>query len=103
MNFILGHMLGDYLFQNPWMAFNKTKRNFPCIVHCLIYTLCILLVTRWLNWKLLIVFITHFIMDRFRLATYWRKIMGDKEPQLPYIILSDNTIHLLTLWILSLI
>ena len=103
MNLIVGHMIGDYLFQNSWMALKKTSKTFPCVIHCTIYTLCILITSGWLDWRLLIVFGTHFIMDRFRLAKYWRRFMGDKKEELPYIILSDNTIHLLTLWVLSLI
>ena len=103
MNLIVGHMMGDYLFQNSRIALKKTSKTFPCVIHCTIYTLCILITSGWLDWRLLIVFGTHFIMDRFRLAKYWRRFMGDKKEELPYIILSDNTIHLLTLWVLSLI
>jgi hypothetical protein len=102
MNLLVAHMIGDYFFQNNWMALNKTKNSLICGLHCLLYTLSISIICQWFDWRLFIVFFTHFIMDRFRLATYWRKFYS-KDEQIPWIITSDNSIHLLILWLLSLI
>jgi hypothetical protein len=35
---LLAHLWGDYLLQSEWMAQNKTKRNWPCLVHCALYS-----------------------------------------------------------------
>lgn len=69
---IFGHLFGDFVFQNQWMAMNKDKSNFKCIVHCLIYTACILLFTWNFSpyWGIL-VFLSHFFIDRFSLADKW--------------------------------
>jgi len=71
------HLWGDYIIQNNWMATNKTKYTLEgwiaCLVHCITYTLPFLLLTS--SWKaLLIIFITHFFIDKFRLAIYLTKL-----------------------------
>lgn len=99
MNILVAHMIGDYFLQNTWMAANKTKQWTPCLVHCLLYTLSVMVICQWLDWRLLIIFITHLLMDHYRLAAYWRKwFSGDQE--FPWIITADNAIHLLILWLL---
>lgn len=70
----LVHMLGDYVLQSDWMATEKTKRHFPALCHALIYSLPFLVfrpsLTAWL-----VIFATHFLIDRYRLARYivWAK------------------------------
>ena len=64
MEQLLVHLLGDFVLQTSWMALNKNKKSFPCLVHVLIYTSCFLLLTT--SWKaLLVIGATHFIIDRF--------------------------------------
>lgn len=61
---LLCHILGDYWLQSDWIALNKSKKTFPCLVHCFLYTCCFLLLT--ISWKaLLFIFVTHFLIDRF--------------------------------------
>ena len=62
--FFLCHFIGDYWAQSDWMALNKNKKTWNCLVHVLIYTACFLLLT--FSWKaLLFIGVTHFIIDRF--------------------------------------
>lgn len=71
---VLAHLWGDYILQSDWMANNKAKRSWPCLVHVLLYTACFLFVTT--SWKALAVIgVTHFLIDRFGLARYlvWAK------------------------------
>lgn len=68
------HLLGDYIFQNHWMAVNKTKEDFPALVHATIYSLPFLFLVHWQCW--FIILITHFYIDRYRLATYWIKLVN---------------------------
>jgi len=72
MNLLLGHLVGDYLLQNKWMAMNKNGNSFKCMIHCLIYTLSVCCFTECYKplW-ICIVFASHFIIDRFSLADSW--------------------------------
>jgi hypothetical protein len=68
------HFIGDYLLQSDWMATEKTKRWLPAVMHGLFYTLPFLLFT--LNaWALLIICLTHIVIDRYRLVRHliWLK------------------------------
>lgn len=103
----LFHLVGDYLLQNDWMAQEKTKNSFACFIHCFLYTLPFVLILFGSN-AIWIVFITHFFMDRFRLATYWIKLMNwnwqstnfgysSEKPtwmSVWLMIIVDNTFHL---------
>jgi Protein of unknown function (DUF3307) len=107
------HFVGDYLLQNDWMAQNKTKDNLPALIHAFIYSLpfCALLTGKHhgFNYCLQIVFVTHFFIDRFRLATYWIKLMNwnwqstnfgydNNKPAFMSIwlmIIIDNTFHII--------
>lgn len=61
---LLCHLAGDFVLQNDYMALNKSKRSFPCLVHVIIYTSVFLFLTT--SWKaLLVIGITHFLIDRF--------------------------------------
>lgn len=74
MNPLLCHLWGDYILQSDWMALNKTKAWLPATVHALIYSLTFLLLRPSLAaW--LVIFGTHLLIDRFRLARYvvWAK------------------------------
>lgn len=66
---LLIHLWADYVCQSSWMAVNKSKATWPCFVHVLIYTACFLVLTT--SWKaLLVIGLTHFLIDRFSLAKY---------------------------------
>lgn len=147
---LLGHLVGDYLFQRDWEAKLKTvqhpdtprpadhecsgdwipvgitpemqaqrdwdnqaleARMAPgaCSLHCLQYTLAVFLFCFWFLpwWAYPVVFLTHWPIDRYRLA---RKLMlynGQKEFATgvfaPWsVILVDNILHLIVLFILGL-
>src|SRR6056297_3501264 len=73
---LLGHLVGDYLLQNDWMALNKTKNNITgwvaAIVHCLIYTLAVTVLMWEFNiYWIIAVFFSHFFIDKFSLAKYY--------------------------------
>src|SRR5579863_428502 len=76
---ILGHFVGDYIFQNQWMAIGKSQPgkhgHIACTVHVLLYTLAVALFTGWHPLFLLVVAVPHWIIDRWSLATYilWLK------------------------------
>jgi hypothetical protein len=71
---MLGHFVGDYLFQNQWMATEKSypgkRGHIACTVHVLLYTLAVALFTGWHPLFLLVVAVPHWVIDRWSLATY---------------------------------
>lgn len=80
---LLVHAVGDYVLQSDWMASEKTKQHFAAFCHAAVYSMGFLLLrpslTAWL-----VIFVTHFFIDRYRLARYvvWAKNwMG---PNLPW-------------------
>jgi len=74
---MLGHFVGDYLFQNEWMALGKSIKGMPghiaCTVHVLLYTFAIALFTGWHPLFLLAIAIPHWLIDRWSLGAYWLK------------------------------
>lgn len=74
MEQLILHLIGDYITQSDWMANGKTSKNLPAVVHATIYSLPFLLLRpSWLAFA--VILITHFFIDRFRLAKYvvWAK------------------------------
>ncbi len=88
---IFCHLVGDFVAQSDWMASRKTQSSWPCLIHALAYTICFIPLTciwsdidwspvSWtpssISWKALsFIAVTHFIVDRWRLARYvcWLK------------------------------
>ena len=68
------HALGDYVLQSDWMATEKTKKSVAAAAHATVYSLPFLMLTRALA-ALAVICVTHFIIDRWRLARYvvWAK------------------------------
>lgn len=110
---LICHLLGDYVFQNHWMATNKVRAWVPAIIHASIYSSPFLLLRP--SWQAMaVIFGTHLIIDRFRLAGYWVRFFGigceswfqrnypttpispDAPPFLSVwlLIIVDNTFHL---------
>jgi len=119
MEQLILHLFGDYVLQSDWMAQNKTKRDLPAFTHALVYALPFFLLTRdsvrgQIAWAT--IFLTHFVIDRYRLARYvvWAKEWLSPTRPLPWkdctgtgydpakpawlavwlMIAADNTLHL---------
>lgn len=102
MNLLLAHLVGDYLFQNRWMALNKHKETWICGLHSIIYALSAFIFTGWPFWKIGVVYLTHFYIDYFKIGAKWRHFFS-RDTEVPWMILADNTMHLIILWVLSLV
>jgi hypothetical protein len=65
----LTHLIGDYVLQSDWMALNKSRKTIPCLIHAAIYTFCFYLAGLIFEpispLALLVIGITHFLIDRF--------------------------------------
>ncbi len=113
---IVAHAVGDYILQSDWMATEKTKRTVAALAHVAAYSLPFLLLTRSPA-ALAFIVVTHFLIDRWRLARYvvwaknylgpgnrpWAEVKDsfgypkDRPPWLTMwlLIIADNTMHLL--------
>ena len=85
---LVGHLIGDYLFQNDKMAINKSKPSFTghlwCCLHCTIYAICVGICV-WLGgWRsngdlgayitaFMIAWVTHYPIDRWGFGWKWMK------------------------------
>lgn len=127
-NLLFGHLVGDFLLQNKWMAISKGNSTYRCMIHCVIYmaTVCLFTWDFRCTWALL-VFASHFPIDRWSLADKWLKLINGRsledffanghkdvvgkywEEKLNYQILRggfttlvygvcDNTMHLVIMW-----
>lgn len=87
---LVGHLVGDYLLQNDWMALWKKQ---------------LVLLAWWPLWTAIPLFVTHYIQDRTFLITRWMDLIGQKEFRTgicsPWsVIVVDNVWHILTIWII---
>ena len=105
---LIGHLVGDYLLQEDWMAANKKKNWFPCFIHCCFYSLAVCLFAQWsAPWIFLTIFITHFAIDRTQFVKWWMTNVSHQTnftqpPFAPWsLIVVDNTFHLLVLYFIS--
>jgi len=114
MEQLLLHLVGDYITQTDWMAQNKTKCIWAASFHAFVYSWPFFLLGISL-WAWFVIFITHTLIDHFRLARYvvfaknwltnpsfrWAdcNVTGyhkDTPPWLAFwlLIIADNTMHL---------
>lgn len=88
------HMLGDYVLQSDWMAQNKTKSTWVAFCHATVYSLPFALIASWPAW--LVIWSTHLIIDRFRLARYvvWAKnFLAPRSTDLGLSSSGGGTVH----------
>ena len=92
---LFGHMVGDFFLQGKNMAIKKGTSNLTALNHVAIYTLAVLVFTlpyytrishitegTWLIKYYLwvaVIFIPHFIIDRFSLADVWLKFINGRS------------------------
>ena len=114
---LLGHLVGDWMFQNDWMARGKQRHLFTkeILVHCLVYT-AVVAATLWiatLNYTasppyitvLTIIFISHWLIDAGNLAGHW--VRWWRQSRLIFVrIMVDQTMHIVVLaalveWVLG--
>lgn len=109
MEQLIAHLIGDYIFQSHWMALNKVKNSligyFACFIHCFLYSIPFLFIGSPI--AVFVIFVTHYFIDKFRLARYigmiknWNFNTSDGfDEDVPkflsvwLIIIIDNTLHL---------
>ncbi|MEZ4662007.1 MAG: DUF3307 domain-containing protein [Caldilineaceae bacterium] len=104
----LGHLLGDWVLQNDWMAQNKQRAllNISCLVHCAIYTFTLTL-TLWLGRSasytsaqfslfFVLTFISHYLIDATNAAGAWSQLFRQSKSVFVRIVV-DQTFHLVVI------
>ena len=80
---LLGHLVGDYILQNDYMALNKKKNWTACLIHCFIYTftICLALNGHFKISFLLIVliFMSHIVLDKTNFVENAMSLMGTRS------------------------
>lgn len=102
---IIGHLVGDYLLQNDWMALNKKKQILPCLVHCLLWATAVVAFSGWWSASVFAVLLaTHFFQDHTNIIMWWMTRVNRQQqfatgPCSPWsIIVVDNVWHIVTIW-----
>lgn len=93
---ILCHLWGDYILQSEWMAINKVKKNETgdilknaTLWHVFFYMLPFVAVFRPSIWAYAAMAVTHYLIDRYRLARFvcyaknWIQPVSDDIPGAP--------------------
>ena len=83
LKIILCHLVGDYVLQCDFIATTEGKNWYHLLVHCFLYIVPFYIVFVY-NWKLLIILITHMIIDP--LKARWNKINYVTDQILHYLI-----------------
>lgn len=113
MEQLICHLIGDYILQSHTMAIKKTTNIKWALYHAFWYTVPFLLLTQNI-FSLLIICVSHALIDRFKVATYITKyknyIFGDFNKNTLnelypegtpawlstwLVIILDNTLHML--------
>lgn len=67
---VILHFIGDYIIQSNWMANEKVNRWLPAWIHGITYALPFLILTRSVP-ALLVICVSHVIIDHYRLAKHF--------------------------------
>lgn len=110
--FLVGHLVGDYILQNDYLANGKKKSSFICALHCALWTASVLgfgqvwnvFTVGQIGWLTLWLFGTHFVIDRWGFITWWMNRVsgqaGFAKNLAPWsIIVVDNVFHIVTLYL----
>lgn len=108
---LVGHLIGDWVFQNDWMARHKQNGflNRAILVHCAVYTAVLWLVyflptasPRPSPTSLLfaaLVYLSHWLIDAAGLASRWIRFF--RQTDAPFMrIVVDQILHVLVLALL---
>ena len=108
---LVGHLVGDWAFQNEWMVRHKQEGllNRAVFVHCGVYTVVMLIAlvvatrgsetivqTAWFG---LIVYVTHWLIDATNVADTWMHVLQQSNVLFVRIVV-DQIFHLLIIALL---
>ena len=107
---LIGHLVGDWLLQNDWMAANKQRQlvTKAGMAHFAIYTASLVAamyiatldngqssIEQYLLFAL-VIFVSHWLIDATALAKRWARLTAQSDLQMVHIVV-DQTFHLLVI------
>lgn len=100
---VIGHLIGDFLFQTSWMAKYKATRWLPLLTHVTIYTLVVGLMGLAAGGlsaaAIVLIFVSHIFLDRRTFVAFWVKhvqtVKNNEQPWL--LIMADQIFHIIVL------
>lgn len=104
----LGHLVGDWLLQNDWMAKNKQNSlvTWAGFVHFAVYTTSVMLayvifVEPALSFQDMLlfaatIFVSHWLIDAADAARLWARLIQQTDIDIVRIVV-DQTLHLLVI------
>jgi hypothetical protein len=76
---LIAHLVGDFILQNEWMAREKKRSSFACLVHVAVYMVPFLLCTMaW--WQFTLIAVQHFAQDRTGFVFWWMRVWKRVHP-----------------------
>lgn len=106
MNWLIAHLIGDYLLQNDWMAMNKKTSDWACFVHVVLYMIPFLF-CGFVWWQLLLIAVQHYALDRTNFVVNFMKWKGSGDfakNMAPWsIIITDNVLHIVWIYFVCLL
>lgn len=107
----IGHLIGDWVLQNDWMARHKLNGLFnrALLLHCTVYTTTLVLVylllvgsaqtlSGYVGFAALI-YVSHWLIDALGLARWWTRFF--RQTDAPFMrIVVDQIMHLVVLALL---
>lgn len=109
---LLGHLLGDWVLQNDWMAKGKKKGllTLAGVVHFAIYT-GVILGALWLSGVTgrrpafyltfgMVVFVSHWLIDATDGVEWWMRFYRQSRLEVVRVMV-DQVLHLLVLLVLT--
>ncbi len=100
---LIGHLIGDFLFQTSWMAKYKADKWLPLLSHVTVYTIVVALFGCFSGglsvWGIAIIFFGHILLDRKTFVTFWvSTIQTAKGPESVWLgIVADQIFHIILL------
>ncbi|MFS0882205.1 DUF3307 domain-containing protein [Metabacillus niabensis] len=105
----IGHKIADYILQTDHQAVNKSNSWKALFIHCFIYTVVLTIMgyffVGFVSWAaIFIIFISHVIIDRRVLITWWAKNIKkmsntESESVQPTMIELDQAFHYIIIFI----
>jgi hypothetical protein len=107
---VIGHLVGDWLLQNEWMARGKKRGVFTWagLTHCTVYTIVIMgaLALSGAREKLTIsmticalTFVSHWAIDALDAARQWLRLVLQSDLEVVRLVV-DQLLHVLVLALL---
>ena len=111
INLVVAHLIADWIFQNHWIAINKTNIKHPALyvhgaIHFVVMFLLGLTVTRDHTYIVLAIACIHMAIDTRKPLLWWMKTYKqttDGDYAIHVQIWLDQVFHIVTIYIITVI